>query len=213
MAIEFTYARRLEEIIQPAVDYLSHATGDLFVKQRIIVPTAGMKAWLLAELATRLGATASHDGIVANVPPMQKMSSDRCRQEAHERRCAQADLATCSSGHQTTHDPLRFGTDRFLRGFVSSATFRSATICCSTFARVVRAFLRSRVITWVLLTELPVHIGQCVLKRRCSLSNRETHLSGSKISSAVNLNPLGRRIAHATQTTWSQEAQLATASS
>ena len=41
MAIEFTYARRLEEIIQPAVDYLSHATGDLFVKQRIIVPTAG----------------------------------------------------------------------------------------------------------------------------------------------------------------------------
>lgn len=35
MAIEFTYARRLEEIIQPAVDYLSHATGDLFVKQRI----------------------------------------------------------------------------------------------------------------------------------------------------------------------------------
>ena len=67
MAIEFTYARRLEEIIQPAVDYLSHATGDLFVKQRIIVPTAGMKAWLLAELATRLGATASHDGIVANV--------------------------------------------------------------------------------------------------------------------------------------------------
>jgi len=50
MAIEFTYARRLEEIIQPAVDYLSHATGDLFVKQRI-VPTAGMKAGLLAELA------------------------------------------------------------------------------------------------------------------------------------------------------------------
>ena len=51
MAIEFTYARRLEDIIQPAVDYLSHATGDLFVKQRIIVPTAGIKAWLLAELA------------------------------------------------------------------------------------------------------------------------------------------------------------------
>ena len=91
-AVEATYARRLEEIIQPAVDYLSHATGDLFVKQRIIVPTAGMKAWLLAELATRLGATASHDGIVANVPPMQKMSSDRCRQEAHERRCAQEDV-------------------------------------------------------------------------------------------------------------------------
>ena len=94
MAIEFTYARRLEEIIQPAVDYLSHATGDLFVKQRVIVPTAGMKAWLLAELATRLGTTASHDGIVANVPPIQKMSSDRCRQEAYERRCAQAALAT-----------------------------------------------------------------------------------------------------------------------
>ena len=63
MAIEFTYARRLEEIIQPAVDYLSHATGEFFVKQRIIVPTAGIKAWLLAELATRLGATDA--GIVA----------------------------------------------------------------------------------------------------------------------------------------------------
>jgi len=70
LAIEFV--RSLDEVIDAAAEFLSRP-GDLFVPQRIVVPTAGAKAWLVAELAQRLGAnhaangSPGGDGIVANV--------------------------------------------------------------------------------------------------------------------------------------------------
>ena len=66
MPLKVEYVCRLDDIIAPAVEYLS-ATVDLFETQHLVVPTAGVKAWLLPELAKHLGATDKQDGIVANV--------------------------------------------------------------------------------------------------------------------------------------------------
>jgi exodeoxyribonuclease V gamma subunit len=71
MPLSISYVRSLDEVIDAAAIFLSRE-GDLFVPQRIVVPTAGAKAWLVAELAKRLGAKKANgssggDGIVANV--------------------------------------------------------------------------------------------------------------------------------------------------
>jgi len=68
MPLAIRYVRSLADVVEPAVEFLSRPV-DLFVRQRIVVPTAGAKAWLAAELARRLGASDSHrgDGILANV--------------------------------------------------------------------------------------------------------------------------------------------------
>jgi len=66
MALTVRYVSRLEDVVAPAVEHLGRRV-DLFARQQIVVPTAGAKAWLLSELAKRLGATGSDDGIVANV--------------------------------------------------------------------------------------------------------------------------------------------------
>jgi exodeoxyribonuclease V gamma subunit len=72
MPLSIRYVRSLDEVIDRAAEFLSRPV-DLFARQRILVPTAGAKAWLTAELAKRLGAstrpdgTRMADGIVAGV--------------------------------------------------------------------------------------------------------------------------------------------------
>lgn len=72
MPLSIRYVRSLDEVIDRAAEFLSRPV-DLFARQRIVVPTAGTKAWLTAELVKRLGAstrpdgTRMDDGIVAGV--------------------------------------------------------------------------------------------------------------------------------------------------
>ena len=66
MPLRVEYVGRLDDIIEPAVEYLSRP-ADLFDKQHLVVPTAGVKAWLMPELAKHLGASGKPDGLVANV--------------------------------------------------------------------------------------------------------------------------------------------------
>ena len=72
MPLSIRYVRTLSEVVDTAAEFLSQP-GDLFVPQRLVVPTAGAKAWLAAKLAERLGARGKAaggvggDGIVANV--------------------------------------------------------------------------------------------------------------------------------------------------
>lgn len=75
MSLTISYVRRLEDIVEPARAFLSR-DYDLFAKPRIVVPTAGAKAWLWSQLAQTLGASRGgpdgdgeslRDGIVANV--------------------------------------------------------------------------------------------------------------------------------------------------
>jgi exodeoxyribonuclease V gamma subunit len=68
MPISFLYVRSLEAVVERTEEFLSRPV-DLFARQRIVVPTAGAKAWLSAALARRLGARdgSTHDGILANV--------------------------------------------------------------------------------------------------------------------------------------------------
>ncbi|MFM8415759.1 MAG: exodeoxyribonuclease V subunit gamma, partial [Planctomycetota bacterium] len=68
MPLRVKLVRCLADVVPAAVRFLS-SSGDPFLRQRIIVPHAGARAWLEAVLASRLGASgpASGDGIVANV--------------------------------------------------------------------------------------------------------------------------------------------------
>jgi exodeoxyribonuclease V gamma subunit len=68
MPLRISYVERLADVLAPAREFLSRER-DLFAKPRIVVPTAGAKAWLWSELATSLGAGSggSGDGIVTNV--------------------------------------------------------------------------------------------------------------------------------------------------
>lgn len=74
MALKISYVERLEDVLGPVREFLSR-DGDLFARPRIVVPTAGAKAWLWNELAKSLGASSGAggagrhggDGIVANV--------------------------------------------------------------------------------------------------------------------------------------------------
>lgn len=65
MPLAISYISRFEDVLEPARAFLSR-DDDLFAKPRIVVPTAGAKAWLWSELARTLGASRG-DGIVANV--------------------------------------------------------------------------------------------------------------------------------------------------
>jgi exodeoxyribonuclease V gamma subunit len=65
MPLSISFISRFEDVLEPARAFLSR-DGDLFAKPRIVVPTAGAKAWLWSELAKTLGASRG-DGIVANV--------------------------------------------------------------------------------------------------------------------------------------------------
>ncbi|MFM8952307.1 MAG: exodeoxyribonuclease V subunit gamma [Planctomycetaceae bacterium] len=70
MPLAIRYVSHLEEVVAPAVEFLER-DRDLFAQPRIVVPTAGAKAWLWSERARRVGQSggpaARGDGIVAHV--------------------------------------------------------------------------------------------------------------------------------------------------
>jgi exodeoxyribonuclease V gamma subunit len=68
MPLRVKLVRCFADVVPAAVRFLSQP-GDPFLRQRIIVPNAGARAWLESVLAARLGATTAdaRDGIVANV--------------------------------------------------------------------------------------------------------------------------------------------------
>lgn len=68
MALVVAYIERFEDVVPRAVAFLS-AGGDLFARPRIVVPTAGARAWLHDRLARELGTSgqARGDGVVVGV--------------------------------------------------------------------------------------------------------------------------------------------------
>lgn len=66
MSLSVTSVPRLAETL-PAVEAYLGAPAQLFETRHLVVPTLGVRAWLSAELATRLGSSGRGDGVVANV--------------------------------------------------------------------------------------------------------------------------------------------------
>lgn len=73
MPLCIAYIQRFADVLEPVRRFLAR-DRDLFAKPRIVVPTAGAKAWLWSEMAKMLGADGGvgpghpgGDGIVANV--------------------------------------------------------------------------------------------------------------------------------------------------
>lgn len=80
MPLAIRHVRSLEEVIEPAVEFLSRPV-DLFTRQQIVVPTAGAKAWLTSHLAERLGIVANVEfsfpaAITALLQPSRGRDSD-----------------------------------------------------------------------------------------------------------------------------------------
>jgi len=60
----------LDEVLEPVAEILNRAatTADLFQREYVIVPTGGVRAWLIPELAKRCGVgRTGDDGILTNV--------------------------------------------------------------------------------------------------------------------------------------------------
>ena len=57
--LQVSYVANLAQIVQPVVSYLnsSPAQRDIFAPDTIVVPNAGVRAWLLQQIATSVGAT------------------------------------------------------------------------------------------------------------------------------------------------------------
>jgi len=68
MPLQIFHVERLADVVGHAAEFLDR-DHDIFARPRIVVPTAGAKAWLHDRLARRLGTSGqgSDDGIVANV--------------------------------------------------------------------------------------------------------------------------------------------------
>lgn len=70
MGLNIQYVPNLRASLDPAADFLQTSLdgADLFQREYVIVPTAGVKAWLLPELARRFGARPGFsDGVAANI--------------------------------------------------------------------------------------------------------------------------------------------------
>ena len=70
MGLNIQYVPHLRASLDPVADFLQSSLdgADLFQREYVIVPTAGVKAWLLPELARRFGARPEHsDGIATNI--------------------------------------------------------------------------------------------------------------------------------------------------
>jgi exodeoxyribonuclease V gamma subunit len=68
--LRVSYVANLAQIVQPVVSYLnsSPAGRDIFAPDTIVVPNAGVRAWLQQQIATTVGATPDEvDGISANL--------------------------------------------------------------------------------------------------------------------------------------------------
>ena len=70
MALQVRFVSSVNDVVEPVVEYLTvnDSSLDLFEPQYLIVPTAGVKAWLAPKIAARLGATEGvNDGVLMNV--------------------------------------------------------------------------------------------------------------------------------------------------
>ncbi len=67
MAIRVISAQRAEDLLEDLVGLLAPVRDDPFERDLVIVPNVGIRDWLTARLAERLGATGHGDGIVANI--------------------------------------------------------------------------------------------------------------------------------------------------
>jgi exodeoxyribonuclease V gamma subunit len=68
--LRVSYVANLAQIVQPVVTYLNSppADRDIFSPDTIVVPNAGVRAWLQQQIATTVGATPREiDGISANL--------------------------------------------------------------------------------------------------------------------------------------------------
>ena len=68
--ISVSFVESLDDLVQPVAEYLTNTTvdRDIFEVDHIIVPNAGVRAWLLQKIASRIGAsTLGSDGIAANL--------------------------------------------------------------------------------------------------------------------------------------------------
>jgi len=70
VALQVRFVSSINDVVEPVVEYLTvnDPSLDLFEPQYLIVPTAGVKAWLAPQIASRLGATEGvNDGVLMNV--------------------------------------------------------------------------------------------------------------------------------------------------
>ncbi|CAB4685783.1 unannotated protein [freshwater metagenome] len=70
IGLKVTFVESLADTVAPLVQYLnaSDSTRDLFDVDHVIVPNAGVRAWLLQQIASQVGTSSlGHDGIAANV--------------------------------------------------------------------------------------------------------------------------------------------------
>jgi exodeoxyribonuclease V gamma subunit len=68
--LRVSYVENLAHVVQPVVAYLNSSPSDrdIFASDTIVVPNAGVRAWLLQQIATTVGATPGEiDGISANI--------------------------------------------------------------------------------------------------------------------------------------------------
>ena len=68
--LSVSFVESLDDLVQPVVDYLTNAPAgrDIFEVDHIIVPNAGVRAWLLQKIASNVGVSAiGSDGIAANL--------------------------------------------------------------------------------------------------------------------------------------------------
>jgi exodeoxyribonuclease V gamma subunit len=69
-SLKISFVESLHHIVEPVVQYLNNTAPnhDLFQPDHIIVPNAGVRAWLMQQLSTQLGARPGNtDGVVANI--------------------------------------------------------------------------------------------------------------------------------------------------
>jgi len=70
VALSLRFVQQLDHVIEPVVSRLTDGIQDrdLFETDYIVVPNAGVRAWLLQKLAYTLGATPNNtDGVIGNV--------------------------------------------------------------------------------------------------------------------------------------------------
>lgn len=70
MVLRVGFVETLEQVVEPVISHLTSTVDqfDLFETQHLIVPTAGVRAWLAPQLASRIGsAPGATDGILSNV--------------------------------------------------------------------------------------------------------------------------------------------------
>lgn len=70
MALTVSYVSELSHVVPHVVSYLnsSHTDRDIFASDAIIVPNAGVRAWLMQQIASEVGATPGEvDGIATNI--------------------------------------------------------------------------------------------------------------------------------------------------